>query len=83
VRDSYIPGQRRPVLIRLDRAWRPARLQGWHRQRSGWVAYVTYRTGEPIFSSRFAALAAVDVRDAQACETCPAARRAFASLGVQ
>ena len=75
--DPYLPGHARPLLARIDGTWRPATLQGWQRHAAGWIAHVRYRTGEPIFSSLFATLAAVDVRDATACDECPAARRAF------
>lgn len=80
VPDPYIPGPGRLLLIRLDGTWRPATLRCWRRHPSGWVAHVRYRTGEPIFSSLYATLLAADVRDADACEDCPAARRAFAQL---
>lgn len=80
MRETYIPGRRRPVLIRLAGSWRPATLQGWERHPGGWIAHVRYRTGEPVFSSLFATLAAADVRDAEACEDCPAARRTFVEL---
>ncbi|WP_460460363.1 hypothetical protein [Angustibacter peucedani] len=76
---QYVPAGRRPVLLRLGGTWRTGRLDGWQRERTGWTAYVWYPTGPPAWSSAFTVAAGSAVRDASACEDCPAAQRVLVS----